>query len=173
MVTKLPIPGADMIQNGPANDTGPQLKILNQYISDLSFESPKAPQSLKSTDPANMQLEVGITTRVIEPNVYECAVKMDGMAVSKSMMHYNLELTFCGLFEITGFSPVQTQQVLFVNCPALMFPFMRQIVGDLTRGGGFSPIWLDPIDWGGQYLKRYAGAPAEDRPVLAAAGQLN
>ena len=43
---------------------------------------------------------------------------------------------------------------LLINCPALLFPFLRRLVADLTREGGFTPLWLDPIDFAALFMQR-------------------
>jgi preprotein translocase subunit SecB len=56
---------------------------------------------------------------------------------------------------------------LLINCPMLLFPFLRRIVADLTREGGFPPLLLDPIDFAGLYLKRQQEQAAGGRPQPA------
>ena len=43
---------------------------------------------------------------------------------------------------------------LLVNCPSILFPFVRRIAADLTREGGFPPLLLDPFDFATLYLRR-------------------
>lgn len=135
----------------------PGVRILGQYVKDFTFGSPKAPQSLRNPgDAPNLQLEVGIGQSQLEANVYEVVINVKGVAASGASIIYDLKLSFGGLFEINGMRPEDIQPILFVNCPALLFPFLRQMVGDMTRAGGFAPVWLDPIDWGGLYTQRIA-----------------
>lgn len=133
---------------------GPQLKILNQYIRDLSFENPKAPQSVQSGDAPDLEVEVGVVTKMYGENVHEVTVNVAGIAKSNGATHYQIELSYAGLFELSGFSKDQENLVLLVNCTGLLFPFIRNIFGEMTRQGGFAPVWLDPIDWGTLYAQR-------------------
>ena len=77
------------------------------------------------------------------------------------MTIYNLEMVYAGAFELQNFPQQLVQPVLFVNCPAVLFPFLRRLVGDLTREGGFPPLWLDPVDWGALYNQRLAQEQAQ------------
>lgn len=136
-------------------DPPPQLRIVGQYIKDLSFESPNAPQSLR--DPGenpNIQVEINVAANQLEQTIFECAIDFKVKASSSKMTIYNLEMVYAGAFELQNFPPQLLQPVLFVNCPALLFPFMRRLIGDLTREGGFPPLWLDPVDWGSLYNQR-------------------
>ncbi len=70
-------------------------------------------------------------------------------------------MVYAGLFEIKGAPPEALDQMLSINCPALLFPFLRRIVADLTREGGFPPLMLDPVDFAQLYFqKRQAVATA-------------
>ncbi len=54
---------------------------------------------------------------------------------------------------------------MLVNCPTLVFPFLRRLVADLTREGGFPPLLLDPIDFGALYVARQRqAASASGKP---------
>jgi len=149
-----------MAQNTPGagqdgQTQGPQLRILGQYIKDLSFESPNAPASLR--DPGenpNIQIEVNVGANQIEPNIYESSISLKVKAKSSKYVIYEVEIDYGGVFELAGFPPEVLQAILFVNCPSFLFPFIRRIIGDMTREGGFPPLWLEPIDWGRMFEER-------------------
>lgn len=156
--TKNGTTGAADAAEGPA----PQLRVIGQYIKDLSFESPNAPQSLR--DPGenpNIQVEINVGANQLDANVFECAIDFKVKASSAAMTIYNLEMVYAGAFELQNFPQQLVQPVLFVNCPAVLFPFMRRLIGDLTREGGFPPLWLDPVDWGSLYSQRLAQEQAQ------------
>lgn len=151
----------------------PNVRMLAQYVKEFSFNSPNAPRSLRATtDHPNLQLDVGVGQSQIDKDVYEVMIKVSGLATNKAGAMYDLKLVYAGLFELTGFPAEQIQPVLFINCPALVFPFLRQLVGDMTRAGAFSPVWLDPIDWGGLYHQRVAALQSGAKPN-ANGGSLN
>ena len=151
----------------PRNGTGdaaaagegppPQLRVVGQYIKDLSFESPNSPESLRDPgDNPNIQVEINVAAKQLDQSVYECAIDFKVKASSSKMTIYSLEMVYAGAFELQNFPQQLVQPVLFVNCPAVLFPFMRRLIGDLTREGGFPPLWLDPVDWGSLYSQRLA-----------------
>lgn len=154
--------GAPKASDGEAKP--PQMRIVGQYIKDLSFESPNAPQSLRDPgESPNLQVEVNVSSNQLDGDVFECAIDFKARASSKAMTIYNVELTYAGAFELQNFPAEMVHPVLFVNCPAVLFPFLRRLVGDLTREGGFPPLWLDPIDWGMLYNQRMAQMQAEGK----------
>ena len=57
------------------------------------------------------------------------------------------ELTYAGVFTLTGLPDNAVEPVLLVECPRILFPFARNILSDVTRDGGFPPVLLQPIDF--------------------------
>ena len=140
----------------------PQLTVLAQYVKDLSFESPNAPQSLQGPG-ENPQLKVGVNVGAVPKgdDAYEVALNLEVHARSDNGVIYNVEMVYGGLFRLRGVPQNLLQPVLFVDCPALLFPFVRRALADVIRDGGFPPLMLDPIDFGRLYAQNLAqGQPA-------------
>ena len=139
--------------------TGAQLNVLGQYIKDLSFESPAAPEVLQ-TPPPNPQLQVTVNVNVTaksEEN-YEVVLNIEVHAKGDTGVIYNVELFYAGMFRLRGVPQNMLQPVLFIDCPALLFPFVRRVLADITRDGGFPPLMLDPIDFGRLYAQNMSRA---------------
>ena len=141
--------------------TQPQLTVLAQYIKDLSFESPSAPQSLQGPG-ENPQLKVGANVNAGSKgeDVYEVALQLEVHAKSDNGVIYNVELIYGGLFRLRGVPQNLLQPVLFVDCPTILFPFLRRVLADVIRDGGFPPLMLDPIDFGRLYAQNLAQSQA-------------
>ncbi len=141
-----------------------QLAVLAQYIKDLSFENPGAPQSLQGPG-QNPQLKVSVNVNA-EPRgeeAFEVALQLEVHAKSDQGVIYNVEIVYGGMFRLRNIPQNLLQPVLFIDCPTLLFPFMRRVLADVTRDGGFPPLMLDPIDFGRLYaenLGREAAAAA-------------
>ena len=141
--------------------TQAQLTVLAQYIKDLSFENPAAPQSLQGPG-QNPQLKVGVNVhaQLKDDEVYEVFLNLEVHAKNDSGVIYNVELVYGGLFQLRGIPQNVIQPVLFVDCPAILFPFMRRVLADVVRDGGFPPLMLDPIDFGRLYAQNLAKGEA-------------
>ena len=137
--------------------TQSQLTVLAQYIKDLSFENPGAPQSLQGPG-QNPQLKVGVNVhaQAKADEAYEVSLNLEVHAKSDSGVIYNVELVYGGLFHLRNIPQNAIQPVLFVDCPAILFPFMRRVLADVVRDGGFPPLMLDPIDFGRLYAQNLA-----------------
>lgn len=134
-----------------------QLNVLAQFIKDLSFESPNSPGSLQGPgENPKLEVNVNVQGRKQSDNVYEVALYFDAKAINDTGVIYNVELVYAGLFRLTNIPEHLLQAVLFIDCPAVLFPFMRRIVADLTREGSFPPLFLDPIDFASLYQKNAA-----------------
>jgi preprotein translocase subunit SecB len=140
-----------------APGAGAQLNVLGQYIKDLSFESPHAPQTLQNPPP-NPQLQVTVNVNVASQSAetYEVVLNIDVHAKSDVGIIYNIELFYAGLFRLRNVPQNLLQPVLFVDCPGLLFPFTRRVLADITRDGGYPPLMLDPIDFGRLYSQNLA-----------------
>jgi preprotein translocase subunit SecB len=139
-----------------------QLNVLGQYIKDLSFESPGAPQALQ-VPPQNPQLQVtvNVSAAARPDEAYEVILNIEVHAESDAGVIYNVELAYGGLFRLRNVPQNALQPVLFVDCPAILFPFLRRVLADVTRDGGFPPLMLDPIDFGRLYAQNLARAQGQ------------
>ena len=145
--------------NGQDAEQLPGIRILAQYIKDLSFESPHAPESLRATgQPPQIDLNVELNAQGREDGLYEIDLKLSARAARETEAVFHIELVYSGLFQIIGVPPADMEPVLMVECPRYLFPFARRIISDLTAEGGFPPFMLEPLDFAGIYAQRKAAA---------------
>ena len=133
----------------------PQVNVVGQYIKDLSFECPDATRFFRGPGKnPNLQINFNVQVRNLQQDAYEVALSLEGEAKSDEGVLYNIELIYAGAFVLRNLPQEAIQPVLFIECPALLFPFVRRLVADLSREGGFPPLLLDPIDFAGLYRRR-------------------
>ena len=152
--TSAPQPGAQQGQ--------PPLVVNIQYVKDLSFEVPGAPQiftQLKTQPQVNINLDVQARRVQEGQNVFEVALIIRAEAHEAPAPQGNgqtqpvpptvfvAELTYGGVFTLSGLPDNAVEPVLLVECPRILFPFARNILADVTRDGGFPPVLLQPIDF--------------------------
>ncbi|WEX09606.1 protein-export chaperone SecB [Chelativorans sp. AA-79] len=145
-------------QAGNSDNTVPaNLNVLTQYIKDLSFESPGAPQSLRARDKApSININVNVNANPLGGTDYDVLLTLTARAEADKTVLFNVELVYGGVFRIQGFPQEHMLPLLFIECPRLLFPFARQIVADATRNGGFPPLMIDPIDFARMFQQRLA-----------------
>ncbi|MFQ3666227.1 MAG: protein-export chaperone SecB [Sphingomonadaceae bacterium] len=144
---------AEALANGA--DLTPQAGILAQYVKDLSFENPNAPGSLQGGGQPRLEVSVNVNARAGEQDMYEVELKI--MASAKGDQDralFAVELLYAGLFRLAGAPREAIEPFLLVEAPRILFPFARRVIADCVRDGGFPPLMLDPIDFGGLYLQQ-------------------
>ncbi|MAN75133.1 MAG: protein-export chaperone SecB [Henriciella sp.] len=153
----------------PQQPTGPSLRILNQYIKDLSFENPGA--RVNEQPNVDLGIDVQANAQNRDEGVYEVVLKLNARAGTKDTALFLVELEYGGLFQLQGASQADTEAMLLIECPRLLFPFARRLVADLTQEGGFPPLRIDPVDFTALYRQQRARAqqPATNGGGAAAA----
>ncbi|MBK1623396.1 protein-export chaperone SecB [Afifella marina] len=150
-----------------ASAQGPGIHVLGQYIKDLSFENPSAPNSLRpaSANPS-LDVNVNVNARPIADGQFEVELKLDAKASRGDETLFITEVVYAGLFQIRNVPQEHLHPIILIECPRLLFPFARQILADATRQGGFPPLMIDPVDFAALYRQRAAQAQA-DAPTTA------
>ena len=145
-----------MTSNGGQDDR-PSIAVLAQYVKDLSFENPNAPQSLApSTQQPNINIQINVEARPLnEPDV-EVMLKLEGHAESNGQVLFNFELVYAGVFRLQNIPQADMHPAVLIECPRLLFPFAREIVATSVRNGGFPPLLLEPVDFGMLYQRKMA-----------------
>ncbi|HET6388762.1 protein-export chaperone SecB [Hyphomicrobium sp.] len=132
-----------------------QAKIVNQYIKDLSFENPNVHKLVAGIgDQPSLKVEVNVGARKLENDLYESAIELKATATNNIGTIYVLETVYAGLLKIEKMPEGALEPFLLISGPAMIFPFLRRLVADVTREGGFPPLLLDPIDFGQLYVRR-------------------
>ncbi len=146
---------AAAVSNG--NGAKASLSVLAQYVKDLSFESPGAPNSLRGRDKApGININVNVNANPLSDKEYDVNLTLSAKASFDKEVIFNVELVYGGVFRIEGFPQEHMLPLLFIECPRLLFPFARQIIAECTRNGGFPPLMLDPIDFAQMFQQKMA-----------------
>lgn len=134
-------------------------RILAQYIRDMSFENILAQKGVTGDAQPEIQVQVNLDARKRgTENQYEVITKLNITSKTKEKGDplFVLELEYAGVFLVQGVPEEQMHPFLLIECPRLTFPFVRRIVSDVTRDGGFPPLSLDTIDFLALYRSELA-----------------
>ena len=159
--------------NGSAPEAAPQVRmqVLAQYIRDLSFENMVAQKGLQGgeiTPDIQVQVSLDARKRTVE-HQFEIILKFKIQSRNKATNEalFLLELDYGGIFHVEGVPEDQLHPFLLIECPRMIFPFVRRIVSDMTRDGGFPMLNLDTVDFMALYrqeiARRAEAAGAEQR----------
>jgi len=125
----------------------PRLQILTQYIRDVSFENIAVQKGLVSEGKPEVRVGVNLDAQKRGDDRYEVALKVKVDSKLPEGPVFILELDYAGLFVVQNVPDEQLHPLLMIECPRLIFPYVRRVVGDLTRDGGYPPLNLEMIDF--------------------------
>ena len=156
--------------------TGPQFSVEKIYVKDVSFESPKAP--LVFNEQTQPQINMNLNQRVqrLGENAYEVVLGVTltctaGEGEGNSV--YMVEVQQAGVFGLAGFEPNVLDALLGTQCPNVLYPYARQLIGELIQAGGFAPFLLQPINFDALYaegLRQRQAQPGGDLASSETAG---
>ena len=153
-----------MAEKHSSFDTQQQISVHAQYVKDLSFESPAAPDCfVKTLGQPDVQIEVNVASKRINETLFEVELTLKATAKIEEKILFMTELSYAGLMSATNISDDNVQPLMMTEGPRLLFPFARAIMSDTTRDGGFLPLNLNPIDFVALYRNNVSNAEQEDK----------
>jgi preprotein translocase subunit SecB len=158
----------DTVGNGaggaPSNLSDPQQLILNaQYVKDLSFENPRAPQSLiQQTTQPDVEINVDVKARNLGPEVFEVVLTINATARAQGEPVFLVELAYGSVVTVKNTPAELVPALVLVETPRIVFPFARAVIANATRDGGFPPLMINPIDFAELLRRQQTGTQALD-----------
>lgn len=144
----------------------PKMNILAQYVRDLSFENILAQKGVDGDLNPEIQVNVNIDAKKrTTDKQFDVIVKLrvDSKSKNTNNVLFVLELDYGGVFQIENIPDDQLHPYLLIECPRMLFPFLRRIVSDITRDGGFPPLNLENIDFLKLYRQEIERRKQEDK----------
>jgi preprotein translocase subunit SecB len=138
--------------DSPTPSANQSFSVKAQYIKDLSFENPNAPQSLMlvNAKPA-IEVNVDLKAQKLQEDLYEMTLHITARANHEGGALFLVDLSYAGIFQVSGIPADRIEPLILIDCPFVLFPFARRVIADVTRDGGFPPLMLDPIDFHSLY----------------------
>src|SRR5215467_5967357 len=125
-----------------------QLIINAQYVKDLSFENPRAPQSLiQPTTQPSVDINVDVKAQNLAPDVFEVILTINATARAQDEPVFLVELAYGTIVTVKNTPPEMLAPLILIETPRIVFPFARAIIANATRDGGFPPLMINPIDF--------------------------
>ena len=131
-----------------------KMQILGQFIKDLSFENIAAQESKQGTETPNIAVKINLdASKRTQDDQYNSSIKIsvESKDTKTNKNIFLLELDYGGIFKIENIPDDQLHPFLMIECPRMLFPFVRRVVHDVTRDGGYPPLNLDSIDFLAMY----------------------
>ena len=142
------------------------MRILSQYVRDLSFENIAAQKGRSDETQPEIKVQVNLDANKRGDDHFEVVLKVNITADAASEPVFLLEVEYGGQFKVENVPQEQLHPYLMIECPRMLFPYVRRIVGDVSRDGGYPPLNLDNID----FLDLYRQEIQRRQAASAAAG---
>ncbi len=127
----------------------PHLRVLAQYVKELSFRNAAAAtaQAYDVQPTIDMAVEVKSRSTGERSDAFEVDLCVNVSAKRADAMMFSVNLIYSGLFQFMNVRPEDVEPLIWIECPRLLFPFSRQILAEITREGGYPPLLINPIDF--------------------------
>jgi preprotein translocase subunit SecB len=153
----------------------PHLRVLAQYVKELSFQNAMAASAAVYEIQPTIDMGVEVKSRPVgqsEATEVDLCINVQARRAEQPMFVVNL--VYSGMFQFMNVRPEDIEPLIWIECPRLLFPFSRQILADITREGGYPPLLINPIDFTPLYWqelrdRQNRGASA-DVPMASAGG---
>ena len=137
-----------------------KMQVLAQFVRDMSFENLVAQKGLTGTE-MQPDIQVGVSLDARKrtvANQYDVITKFKVTSKNKANDDtlFLMELEYGGVFLVEGVPDEQLHPFLLIECPRMLFPFIRRIIADVTHDGGFPPLNIDNVDFLALYRQEMA-----------------
>jgi preprotein translocase subunit SecB len=127
-------------------DTNPVFNIQRMYLKDLSLEQPNSPQILLDQQQPNVDINLAISAETVAEGIYEVCVTATVTTKLAERTLFLIEAKQAGIFELRNLGE-QTQAILGIACPGMVYPYLRAIVSDVCTRAGFPPVTLSEVNF--------------------------
>lgn len=138
------------------SDQAPERKfsIEKVYLKDLSFESPRVPKAFLDEWKPQVDMNLHVEHQALDGGAVDVTLIVTVTVKNGDDTAFLVEVKQAGIFLIIGFSEEDSQALLNVECPALLFPYAREAVSNNVTRAGFPPLLLQPLNFAAIYARK-------------------
>ena len=129
-----------------------EITLMGQYIKDLSFENPMAPNLPSKNKNPSVNLDINTTYLDLKNDNHEINLKIKSTASINKDTIFVIELQYAGLIK-TIIKNEEDKKRLIISGSYLLFPYARSIISNITMEGGFKPLVIQPIEFENMFQK--------------------
>jgi preprotein translocase subunit SecB len=137
-----------------------QVLLQRMYVKDCSFESPRSPAVFASSARPDINIDMHTNAQRLDNGSFEVVLKLTAEASVEERPVFLVEVQQAGLFTLSGFSEQEQAVILSTYCPNILFPYLREVVSDLTLKGGMMPLILQPVNFDALYAQQLGAQSA-------------
>lgn len=138
----------------------PTFNIEKLYVKDLSLEVPHAPSIFLEREAPQIDLQLNTEHSAIDAGIYEVVITLTLTAklTSKDKIMFLIEAKQAGIFHLQNIPSSELEALLAVVCPNILYPYIREVVTDVSVRAGFAPVLLNPVNFEALYQQQKAQA---------------
>ena len=127
----------------------PLFNIEKLYVKDLSLEIPHAPGIFLERESPQIDLQLHSQATPVEEGLFEVTITVTVTAklTGKDKVMFLIEAKQAGIFQVRNLPQEELEPVLGVVCPNILYPYLREVVSDVSVRAGFAPVQLNPINF--------------------------
>ena len=146
-----------------ASQESPMFNLEKLYVKDISLEIPHAPAIYLERESPQIELQLSSQAVPVGDGVYEVTVTVTVTAKLKEQdkVAFLIEAKQAGVFQIRNVPQEELESVLSVVCPNMLYPYLREVVSDVSVRAGFAPVLLNPIKFEALYNQQKQQEQAE------------
>lgn len=136
---------------------GADFTIKKIFVKDVSFESPGTPHIFMREWKPDVGMHLHSQAIRFSPSDYEVTLSATVTVKVEEETAFLCEAQMAGVFAIVGLTSEELKLTLGSYAPTILFPYLREVVSDLSVRGGFPQLVLAPVNFDvlfGQQLQR-------------------
>ncbi len=148
--------------------TEQKFAIQRIYVKDISFETPNSPVAFTEKWEPNLNVELNSQANKLNEGLFEVVLNVTVTAKLGEKIAYLVEAQQAGIFELSGFDEQQMGHMIHSFCPKVLFPYAREVVGDMVNRGSFPQLNLAPVNFDAlyaQHQQKQQNADAAEQPL--------
>ena len=125
------------------------IQIQSQFIRDLSFEK-KADYNAFQDDlkgKTDFSLNIEVENKQLNENLIIVSLIVSLEAKINNKTAFILEMTYCGIFEFPNVNEEILKKQIQVECPKILFPYIRRIISQMMIESGMPNIDIKNINF--------------------------
>lgn len=124
------------------------------YVKDISVEIPNAPKIFLNREQPNIELNISFNSEELDQGVHQTVVHAVVSAKIGTEQMFLIEIDQAGIFQMQNIASDQLELLQNIECPSILFPYLRELVSDLSTRAGFLPVVLAPVNFAFLYQQK-------------------
>jgi len=153
-------------QPGVGENEGRKVSLKKIYLRDASVEVPDGPRVFTQEWQPDVNVDLNTRVQDLGEDGHHVLVTVTVTAKQDDKTAYIIEVQQAGVFQVTGFDDeAERRHVIGAYCPNLLFPYVRETVGDFIQRAGFPHLLLQPVNFDALYQRHMEEQEGEQREI--------